>query len=101
MCKITLEPEILVNDSEGIFIPHTFAITYNLPENFYNYSKIKPILDELSEPEASDKENYLELYDELLQTAHLLINHKRYYLYPGEGGLWAVPEGYKNDDFFI
>lgn len=101
MDKSHLEPELLVNDAAGIYIPQEFAKTYDIKENFANYDEIKDLIKELQEENSIDNEHYYDIYQDLIDKAILFMNDSKYYLYPGDGGLWAVPEGYDNEEFFF
>ena len=41
--------ELLINDSDGIYIPQTFAEIYDIAENFENYDEIKNDLELLKD----------------------------------------------------
>jgi hypothetical protein len=96
----TLEPELLVSDANGIYIPQTFAQLFDIPENFKNYDEVKDILNILKLENSVEREDYIDLFIELENNAVLIANESEYYLYSKDGGLWCIPVNYDNEDFF-
>jgi hypothetical protein len=94
-----LEPELVVDCHHGIYIPQVFANTYGLPENFSNWEEIRENIEFLQAEDAPEKEDYFDVWCDVIDNAKLTINGNEYYLYTNDD-LWAVPVGYENEDFF-
>lgn len=90
---ITKEPELLINDAHGIYIPQLFCQTY------LNYIINKDELKEDIETvlQGPEGEFYFECWDNIEQNCKFTNdNNESYYIgYLGESGdLWAIPENY-------
>jgi hypothetical protein len=95
-----LEPEILIDCNRGIYIMQQFATVYGLPENFANYEQIKEDLEYIANEANMDNDDYFETCADVLDNARLINKDGvKMYLYQ-QDDLWAVPEGYENEDFF-
>lgn len=85
------ELDLLVSDSQGIYIPATFVHDYDLADFGFTEEEVKGYNETLSNP---DNEEYWDAWDEVLDRAvtkdgaTLMQN----------GDLWLVPEGYEFDD---
>ena len=94
-----LEPELLVSDAQGIYIPKTFADVFGIPENFQNWDAIKEDIEFLQKENSPEHIEYWDTWDELIDNAILQANGTTYYLYQN-GDLWSVPSTYENNEFF-
>jgi hypothetical protein len=94
-----LEPELVVDCHHGIYIPQYFARTFGLPENFSNWEEIREDIEFLQAEGAPEKEDYFDVWCDVIDNAKLTVNGNEYYLYTNDD-LWAVPVGYENEDFF-
>ncbi len=88
---INKEPELLVNDAHGQYIPQIFCQQYGhyLPDNLKEDLKIC-----LSGP---DNEQYWDAWDSILDTEITNEKGEKFtisYL-PESSDLWAIPEGYE------
>jgi hypothetical protein len=88
-----LQPELVVDCHHGIYIPQVFARTYGLPENFTNWDEIKEDIEFLQAEDSVDKEEYFDVWSDVIDTAKLTVSGNEYYLYTNDD-LWAVPIGY-------
>jgi hypothetical protein len=94
MTIINLEPELLVNDAHGVYIPQIFCQQYGqyLPERL---NEDKAIC--LSGPEHED---YFDAWDNIVDTE--ITNDKGQVMtigyLPESCDLWAIPEGYEYDE---
>lgn len=95
----TLEPELVIDCQHGIYIPQIFAIRYGLPENFLNWNDIREDIEFLQAEDSLEKEEYFDVWSDVIDNAKLQVNGNEYYLYPNDN-LWAVPVNYENEDFF-
>ena len=92
-----LEPILLIDSHNGIYIPNLFCKQCN-PENTFwnwNYENSSEIL---LNPE---HELYWEVWEEVLDSAYYIDpdNNIKYTLYNNED-LWAIPEGYEIPEEF-
>lgn len=92
----TTEPQILIIDAHGQYIPQLFC------QSFLNYVANKNELqDEIKDClEGPDNENYFDSWLTIEREAKLIDdNNTELYLYQN-GDLWAIPLGYENVEFF-
>lgn len=90
----TKEPELLVNDSHGIYVMQSFCKAY--ANYIANMDEVKEDFDICLE--GPDNEEYLEAWQMLEQNVRLTNDKGEMCTigYLGEGGdLWAIPEGYE------
>jgi len=90
----TQEPELLVNDSHGIYIAQSFCKAYQ--PYITNMDKVKEDFDIcLIGP---DHEDYLDAWPDLLDNVEITDDKGGKFAVGtlGESGdLWAIPEGYE------
>lgn len=97
---INKQPELLVNDHQGIYIAQVFCQLY--PAYITNMDKVKEDFDIcLLGP---DNEDYFEAWANLMDNVEFTNDKGEKYSVGnlGEGGdLWAIPEGYdfENEDY--
>ena len=92
--QTTKEPELLVNDHHGIYIPQYFCQTYRA--YITNMEEVKDDFNIcLSGPDNAD---YWEAWDSLINNVNFTNDKGEKYtignLYES-GDLWAIPEGYE------
>jgi hypothetical protein len=98
--KTVNKPQLLIDSGCGIYTPQVFAQSYNNAKNFTNYNpQLRDNLDSLSLPNSHMEDDYFEIWEEVLNNARMIIDEGEYYLYEIED-LWAVPVGYKDEEFF-
>jgi hypothetical protein len=88
------EPELLVNDSHGIYVMQSFCKVY--AAYITNMDEVKEDFDICVE--GPDNEDYYDAWDSLLNNVKFTNDAgEPYYMGNlGEGGdLWAIPEGYE------
>mgnify|MGYP003404419484 FL=1 len=88
------EPELLVNDSHGIYVMQSFCKAY--AAYITNMDEVKEDFDICLE--GPDNEFYYDSWDSLLNNVKFTNDAgEPYYIGNlGEGGdLWAIPEGYE------
>lgn len=94
----TKQPELLVNDSHGIYIAQTFCKAYYA--YITNMDKVKEDFDIcLAGP---DHEDYFEAWDDLMNNVEFTNDKGERYSVGnlGEGGdLWAIPEGFDFSEY--
>jgi len=94
---------LILSDSRGIYIPRDF-LTDNYNNEATEHCKAWGLTEENKEQwiDCVDPENefYWESWDELLDKC-ILVDSKgnEFTLYQNDD-LWAIPEGYDNEDFF-
>jgi hypothetical protein len=93
------EPQLLIDSGYGKYTPQVFAQRYNKEVNFSNYADIKECLDVLCLPQSPDRDDYYEVWENVLNHAKMVIDEVECYLYQPED-LWVVAVGYKSDEFF-
>ena len=92
--QTTKEPELLVNDHRGIYIPQYFCQTYRA--YITNMEEVKEDFNIcLSGPDNAD---YWDAWDNLINNVNFTNDKGEKYtignLYES-GDLWAIPEGYE------
>jgi hypothetical protein len=91
------EPELLINDAHGIYIPQLFCQTY------INYIVNKEELKEDIETclKGPEEEYYFDAWDNIEMNCKFTNDRNEPYyignLYES-GDLWAIPEGYEYED---
>ena len=88
--KTVLEPVLLLDENNGIYIPKLFCKQCN-PQNSYFVWDYDNCSEILLNPE---HELYWEVWDEVLDSAYCIDpdNNIKYTLYQN-GDLWIIPEG--------
>lgn len=95
---ITEKPILLIDGHHGIYIPKLMALDI-IAGNVKCENK-NELLWELGELGNPDNECYWEAWEDLLDKAILLdTKGNKFTLYQNDD-LWAIPEGYENEEFF-
>lgn len=97
MTEIKKEPELLVLDSHGVYIPKSFCEGY---KNYItNFEKVKDDFDICIQ--GPNHEDYWEAWDSMLNNVEFTNDHGDKltigYL-PECSDLWAIPEGYEFEE---
>lgn len=95
--NIVTEPELLVNDAHGIYIPQLFVKSYR--QYIVDAEDLREDLDIIEYgPEGAD---YWETWDFLLMNGLSISNDNGQVMsvdyLPESSDLWAIPEGYEAD----
>ena len=90
--------ELLVNDSEGIYIPHEFAKVWGLPDNFLNWEEVKENILYLQNEGSVNQIDYWDRWDEILEDARMTSKTIPEGKLIQDGDLWVV--NIRDLDFF-
>lgn len=99
MKKVINEPELLLNDAHGIYIPQLFCKTYS--SYIINMAEVKEDFDICLD--GPDNSEYWEAWENLIDNVQFTNDMGEKYTIGnlGESGdLWAIPDGYEYPDEF-
>lgn len=96
--QFTTEPILLLDSHHGVYIPKLFA--EELIKGVYKVKNREAILKPLAELGNPENQFYWEEWENLLDNCVLLDSKGNEYTLWQNEDLWAIPEGYENEDFF-